>query len=150
MNNLKTLAIGYLNIQGQSRLNQAKQNQLDHILKEYKCDILHLQETNILEDTFELCPHIANNYQILAQNNEIGFGTCSLVHNKLEVSNEVLHPNGRLISFDVGSSTMLNIYAPSGSDFNAKNQREDLFGQLLPNVMLGRKNAGVAGGIGTR
>ena len=146
MNNLKTLAIGYLNIQGQSRLNQAKQNQLDHILKEYKCDILHLQETNILEDTFELCPHIANNYQILAQNNEIGFGTCSLVHNKLEVSNEVLHPNGRLISFDVGSSTMLNIYAPSGSDFNAKNQREDLFGHILPNVMLGRKNAGVAGG----
>ena len=142
----KTLTVGFLNILGQTKLSQPKQKQLEFIVKQHKIDILHMQETNIEDEAFEFCPYIANNYQILAQNNETGYGVCSLVHKKLTTENEFFHPTGRLITFDIGNVTMVNTYLPSGSDTNAKNQRENMCGQIIPNMLLNAKKAGLAGG----
>ena len=142
----QTLTVGFLNILGQSKLKQSKQNQIQFIMQEHKIDILHLQETNISEGAFDFCPFIANNYQILAQNNDSGFGVCSLVHNKLLTENEIRHPSGRLIAFDVGNLTMVNVYLPSGADTNAKNQREEFCGVTIPNLLLHGLKAGLAGG----
>ena len=133
----KTLSVGFLNIHGQTKLTQSKQDQIEYLIKEHKIGVLHLQETNIVESTFSQCPHIATNYKIIFQNNETGFGVCSLVHNDLETSNEIQHPSGRLIAFDVGDITMVNVYAHSGGE--AKDQRENLFGQTIPNTLLSAK-----------
>ena len=142
----QTLTVGFLNILGQSKLKQAKQDQIQFILQQNKIDILHLQETNISEGAFDFCPFIANNYQILAQNNESGFGVCSLIHKKLLTENEIRHPSGRLIAFDVGNLTMINVYLPSGADTTAKNQREEFCGVIIPNLLLHGQKSGMAGG----
>ena len=85
---------GVSNIYGQTNFNQAKVNQIEFLVKTNKIDILHLQETNILEETFENSNYLKNNYQILFQNNESGFGVCSLINNELETKNVLLHPSG--------------------------------------------------------
>ena len=121
----KTLSVGFLNIYGQTNFNQAKVNQIEFLVKTNKIDILHLQETNILEETFENSNYLKNNYQILFQNNESGFGVCSLINNELETKNVLLHPSGRLISFDVEDLTMINVYLQSGNNQFARNQREE-------------------------
>ena len=55
----QTLTVGFLNILGQTKLKQPKQNQIQFIMQEHKIDILHLQETNISEGAFDFCPFIA-------------------------------------------------------------------------------------------
>ena len=49
----KCLNIVYLNTYGQTLLSVQKQFQIEGILKKYKCDILHLQESNIDDNTFD-------------------------------------------------------------------------------------------------
>lgn len=142
----QTMTIGYINIHGQTKLPQSKQNQIEYLVKEYEVDVLHLQETNIDESAFERCTFIANNYKVIFQNNDTGFGVCSLIHNKFSTSNELLHPSGRIIAFDIGNLTLANIYLPSGSESSAKNQREDLCGQTIPNMLLSAKKSGLIGG----
>ena len=142
----KTLSVGFLNIYGQTNFNQAKVNQIEFLVKTNKIDILHLQETNISEETFENSNYLKNNYQILFQNNESGFGVCSLIKNDLETKNVLLHPSGRLISFDVEDLTMINVYLQSGNSQFARNQREEFSGKILPNILLNSKKKGICGG----
>ena len=59
-----TLVIGFINIHGQSKLSQAKQNLIDHLVKTNKVDVLHMQESNIKESSFEFCPFISSNYLV--------------------------------------------------------------------------------------
>ena len=146
----KTLSVGFLNIYGQTNFNQAKVNQIEFLVKTNKIDILHLQETNIVEETFENSNYLKNNYQILFQNNESGFGVCSLINNELETKNVLLHPSGRLISFDVEDFTMINVYLQSGNNQIARNQREEFSGKILPNILLNSKKKEFAEEIGTR
>ena len=143
---IQEIAVGYLNIQGQTTLKQSKIDQIAFILLHHKLDVLHLQETNIYEDTFDYCASIRDNYQVISQNNESGFGTCSLVHNNLTTSNEILHPSGRIIVFDLGPVTLVNVYAPSGNDFAQRQNRENLIGETLPNLFLSCRPMGVIGG----
>ena len=44
--------IAFINIRGQTGLNLAKQVQLEDFIKQNRIDILHLQESNIEENTF--------------------------------------------------------------------------------------------------
>ena len=105
-----------------------------------------MQETEINEGSFEFCPFISNNFQIIAQNSETGYGVCSLVHKKFTTENVFLHPSGRIIAFDIGPLTLINVYLPSGSDLSAKNSRENICGQTLPNMLLQRSKQGIVGG----
>ena len=140
-----SLTVGYLNIQGQGKLTQSKQNQIEHLVKSHRCDILNLQESNVSSDAFEHCPYIANNFHIIAQNSDTGFGVCSLVHKRIPIENEYLHPSGRIIAFEVHNLSIVNVYLPSGSEHHAKNLREDLIGQTIPNLLL-NKDWGIIGG----
>ena len=140
------LNIGFLNIMGQSILSIAKQNQIEFFIKKHNIHILHLQETFIEEHTFQSCNFICDNYQILFINNESKYGVCSLVHRSLTTSNEVFHPSGRILAFDVEDFSFINIYLPSGTDSPTKAAREDLIGEALPNILLHRKHSGLAGG----
>ena len=47
--------IAFINIRGQTGLNLAKQVQLEDFIKQNRIDILHLQESNIEENTFSDC-----------------------------------------------------------------------------------------------
>ena len=50
----KSLNIGYINLRAQTGFGLPKQIQVEQFLKSYKIDILHLQEAQIWEDTFEM------------------------------------------------------------------------------------------------
>ena len=64
------LTITYMNIRGQTGLKIEKQVQIEAFIKQYKVDILHLQEVNIDRDSFSSCDFITSNFNIL-QNNSI-------------------------------------------------------------------------------
>ena len=137
---------GFINIHGQTKLPQTKQNQIEYLVKEFNVDILHMQETQIDESAFENNPFIANNFNIIFNNSETGYGVCSLINRKFSTKDELLHPSGRIIAFNIGDLTMTNIYLPSGAERTAKNLREDLCGQTIPNMMLAAKKKGMIGG----
>ena len=141
----KTLNVGFLNIHGQSKMTQSKQDQIQYLIKEHELDVLNLQETYIDESTFQKSPFIANNYKVIFKNNESGYGVCSLVRNELPTKNEIQHPSGRLIAFDIGELTMTNVYLPSGGG-EARDQRENFFGQTIPNTLLSARRNGICGG----
>ena len=137
------LKVAFLNIQGQLKFTQARKDQIEHVIKSNQLDVLHLQETNICDGEFDLCHHISNNFQIIAQNNESGFGVCSLIHKRFVIENLFLHPSGRILCFDIEDLTLVNVYLPSGSE--AKQDRENLIGQDIPNLLLHRRK-GLVGG----
>ena len=105
-----------------------------------------MQETQIDESAFENNPFIANNFNIIFNNSETGYGVCSLINRKFSTKDVILHPSGRIIAFNIGDLTMTNIYLPSGAERTAKNLREDLCGQTIPNMMLAAKKKGMIGG----
>ena len=142
----KPLQIGFLNIMGQSKLSLSKQKQIEHFLKSQNIDILHLQESFIEESSFQSCSFIRNNFQILFINNEIKYGVCSLVHKSLPISNEVFHPSGRYLSFNINDFTFANVYLPSGNDNISRSSRENLLGQDIPNFLINGKQRGLIGG----
>ena len=107
---------------------------------------MHLQETNITEASFHFCPSINQNYKIIHQNNSSGFGVCSLIHKRLTISNEMAHPEGRLIMFDIGQVSLINLYLPSGQETEAKHARENYISTVIPNYLLNSQKMGIMGG----
>ena len=62
------LSVAYLNIRGQSGLTVVKQLQVEAFVKSNHCDIVHLQEAHIEEDTFSTCDFICSSYNIIDNN----------------------------------------------------------------------------------
>ena len=67
---MNKLAIGTINCQGQTKLTLGKQLQIQNHIIQYKIDILFCQETYTDEDTFENCPSIKDNYNIISNNSQ--------------------------------------------------------------------------------
>ena len=61
----KSFKICYLNLRAQTGFGTTKQAQVEHFVKQHMFDILHLQEAQILEYSFETCEYITSNYTIL-------------------------------------------------------------------------------------
>ena len=83
----KYLNILYLNTYGQTKFTLQKQLQIEAIVKQNNSDIVHLQETDIEESSFQHCDFINSNYCILVNNSLSGYGTACLVHNDFLVEN---------------------------------------------------------------
>ena len=98
--NRNILVVIYLNIKGQTGFPTEKQIQVENLLKSSNCNILHLQEINIDDDTFDQCSYIKSNYSVIPNNAENKYGTASLIKN-LHAGNICLDTNGRFIFFDV-------------------------------------------------
>ena len=64
----KSFKVGYLNLRAQTGFGTTKQAQVEHFVKQHMFDILHLQEAQILEDSFETCDFVTSNYTILTNN----------------------------------------------------------------------------------
>ena len=137
------LSIGYLNARGQTKLNKAKQLMIQNLLIQKKLDILNLQEIHLDDHSFEDCDFIRNHFQILRNNSENGYGVASLVKRCLAISEVCAYPGGRILSFKVGETRLGNVYLPSGTE--ARSEREEFCGKIIPEVFLGA-HSGVVGG----
>ena len=81
------LTVAFLNIRGQSGLSLVKQKQIEAFAKFNNCDIVHLQESHIEEDTFSNCDFLNSSYNIIENNSPSKYGTASLVKSELSVEN---------------------------------------------------------------
>ena len=140
------LVISYLNLRGQTGLPVEKQFQVENFIKENHCDILHLQEAQIDEDTFSECNYIANNYSLISNNAENKYGTASIVKNDLIVENVMCDTKGRVLIFAIAGVTFGNLYLPSGTDAVSISSRETHFAEIIPQIMVNRKTLGCIGG----
>ena len=145
-NHHSTINIAYMNIRGQTGLEYAKQIQIENFLKTYKLDILHLQESNISEDTFQNCDFINSSYDIITNNANNKYGTASLISNCLKPENIKLDSQGRVIVFDIGNMTFCNVYLPSGNDPIMRNMRENYSAEIIPKLLVNCKSEGIIGG----
>ena len=114
--NLCTIKLAYLNIRGQTTLNLSKQNQIEDFIARNNLDILHCQEIDINEDTFNECSLVSSSYNIISNNARNKYGTASLVKNEFNVENINTNTEGRIIGFDIGNITFSNLYLPAGND----------------------------------
>ena len=140
------LVISYLNLRGQTGLQIEKQFQVENFIKENNCDILHLQEAQIDENTFRECNFIESNFSVISNNAENKYGTASLVKNDLIVENVMCDTKGRVIIFDIAGVTFGNLYLPSGTDTVSRSGRENYFGKIIPQILVNRKPMGCIGG----
>lgn len=65
MEETNILSISYLNIRGQTGLPIQKQLQIENLLKYSQTDILHLQETDVDQNTFKECSYISSNFYVI-------------------------------------------------------------------------------------
>ena len=87
------LIIAFINCKGQTGFNESKQLQIEHFLKSFDVDILHLQESHFDDSTFKNCPFLLSNYQCISNNSNSKYGTASIIKNSIEVA--------RLHSFNI-------------------------------------------------
>ena len=85
----------YLNTYGQSKFTVTKQLQIEELIKNSKCDIIHLQESHLDDESFEKCPFIKSNFTIIPNNSPTKFGTASLIRNDLNIDSVSFDANGR-------------------------------------------------------
>ena len=96
------LSVAFINIRGQTGLTISKQNQIESFIVRNKIDVLHLQEINILEDSFSMCHVISSSYNLLSNNSPTKYGTASLIRSELTPENILLDSNGRAIVLTLG------------------------------------------------
>ena len=137
--NSSTLTIAYMNVCGQTGMDIVKQLQIENFLKFYKIDILHCQEINILQDSFNSCEHVTSSFNILSNNAQNKYGTCSFVSNQYQTENFKTDTNGRVLAFSIGDITFCNVYMHSGNDTIMKNGRENYAAEVIPQILINCK-----------
>ena len=110
------LTIGSLNVRGQLALSEARILNLVDFIKQYKIDILNLQETNLNDDSFEKNDFLSQNYQFIYNNAPNGFGTAVILKNDINFSNMKIDTKGKMICYDLDDQqiTGANIYMQCG------------------------------------
>ena len=141
-----TFNIAFINIRGQTGFNLSKQKQIEEFIRINKIDILHLQESNIAEETFTECKMISSSYNIIANNSQNNYGTASLIRNDFETKNITMDTEGRVIIFEVGGVTCGNLYLPSGTDGQSRGKREHYLSEIVPQLLINHKQIGTIGG----
>ena len=136
------LTVGYINIRGQTGLPVAKQLQIESFARHNGCDILHLQEANIVDETFRSCNFIQSSYNVIENNAPNRYGTASLVKTDLRTDNIRFDSEGRIIIFDVEDITFGNIYLHSGTDSKSRTGRENIAATSYLVCLLIPKNLG--------
>ena len=76
-NNKDVIRIGFMNVRGQTGLDEPKQFQIEQFIQIYKIDILNCQEINVDENSFRYCKFISANFDIITNNASNKYGTCT-------------------------------------------------------------------------
>ena len=141
------LTVATLNIRGQTGLAIPKQKQIEDFIKTYKVDILHCQEIEIDQSTFEDCQFISSSFDILPNNSPTNkYGTATLIRNDLSVDNINQDTQGRVLTFDVGNVTFCNLYLHSGNDRVMRANRESYLAETIPQILINSKPSGCISG----
>ena len=141
------LTVASLNIRGQTGLDISKQKQIEAFIKINNVDILHCQEIEISELSFESCSFIASNFEIIPNNSPLNkYGTATFVRNDLKIENLNLDTNGHAIVFDIGNVTFGNVYLHSGNDRIMRNGRETYLSETIPQLLTNSKSSGIISG----
>ena len=136
--------VATLNLRGQTKMNLSKLLQLEELLKSLKFAVIFFQESHIQDTTFENCPFIKSNFQLLINNSSTGYGTSALVNNSLKIENVKALPGGRILYFEINKTSFINVYLPSGTA--GKGEREAILSDSLPNLLLDSCKTGIIGG----
>ena len=144
--NERTLRVAFLNVCGQTKLPVSKQMQIEDFIKQHRLDILHLQEVDVNNNTFESCAFISSCFTIIPNNSPTQYGTATLVKNEIVVENIQFDSSGRIIVFKACGLTHVNLYLPSGCSQLAKSGREEYCAAVLPQLLLHRADLGYIGG----
>ena len=138
------MKIATINLYGQTGMNPSKLLELEYFIECHKLDIVCLQETNISENTFSECRFITSSrLHIIINNSSTNYGTYILLKKTFSISNISKDPYGRFISVDVDSKfTVANAYLHSGTDQKSRIDRESFISDIIPNLMLCKKQAG--------
>ena len=142
-NNLK---IAFMNIHGQSGLNDSKEKQIEDFLQRNNVDILHCQEINIDENSFNSCNFISSNYYIISNNASNKYGTATIIKNVFTAEDVRMDTLGRAIFFNINNFTLGNVYLQSGTDSISRSSRETFCSEIIPQLLLNHKVRGVWGG----
>ena len=134
-NNEKYLTFGSLNICGQSGLNVVKQKQIEHFISSYRIDVLACQEINVDNETFSQCRQIRQNYTTVQNNAMNKYGTAFIISNQVNFDHIQCDTEGRIMSVNIGSSTIFNGYLHSGNDRIMKANREHAISETIPNML---------------
>ena len=146
MDPTKNLNIAFAKLKPVCPLTLIKQIQIEEFIRRNKIDILHLQESNVVEDSFIDCKLISSSYNLIVNNSQNKFGTASVVKNDFEVKNIGMDTEGRVIIFEVGGITCGNLYLPSGSDGQSRAKREHYLSEVVPQLLINHKQIGAIGG----
>jgi len=119
----QTIKIASINIRGNRSLDRRRL--LLNICLEGNFDLIGLQEV-----TFSECSCLESHYNLISNLGPHKLGTAVLVRRGIPVSRELLDPDGRLISVDVGSFSFMTVYAPSGR--GAAEDRNDFLRRTIP------------------
>ena len=133
-----------LNLRGQTKMQLSKLLQIEELLKATKPAIIFFQESHFHNNSFENCPFINSNYNLLINNSPTGYGTSSLVNNSLQVDNVKALPGGRILYFEIDKTSFVNVYLPSGTA--GKADRDFILSNSLPNLLLDSCKNGIIGG----
>ena len=114
------LLVGFVNVRGQAigqSLTQSKINQLVDFIKLYSLDIVNMQETNIMESTFNNCDYINQNFEIIYNNAPTKYGTCVLISSAIQYSNVIMDQAGKVIIYDLPELNITggNVYLQCGA-----------------------------------
>ena len=139
-----TPLVATLNLRGQTKMPLPKLLQLEELLKTIKPAIIFFQESQLQNNTFENCPFINCNYQLLINNSPTGYGTGALINNSLKVDNVKALPGGRILYFEIQKTSFVNVYLPSGTA--GKGDRDHILSNILPNLLLDSCKNGIIGG----
>ena len=142
------LTVGYVNTRGQEAFSQMKILQLTDFIKQYKLDIINIQETNLSNDTFADSAFISRNFNLIYNNVMNKYGTAVLISTDIQYSNVKMDSKGRVIVYDLDELeiTGANIYMQCGSTAENKNCCEEYSSKILPELLLERKNCNFIGG----
>ena len=139
-----TPLVATLNLRGQTKMHLSKLLQLEELLKTIKPAVIFFQESQLQNNSFENCPFINCNYQLLINNSPTGYGTGALINNSLKVDNVKALPGGRILYFEIQKTSFVNVYLPSGTA--GKGDREHILSNSLPNLLLDSCKNGIIGG----
>ena len=146
MDNENILRVAFLNIKGQTGLNKAKQVQIEDFMKTNRIDVMNLQESNIEDETFSDCKYISSGFNLIVNNSQNKYGTACLVKNEFQIENVTMDKEGRIIVFEIDGITCGNFYIQSGTDGLSRAKRENYFSEIIPQLLINRKQHGFVGG----
>ena len=124
-------------------MSLSKQLLIQDLLRVYKIDILACQEVSVNNDTFNNCDFISANYTLVSNNSHNEFGTLFLIKNNFPVNDIYMDTEGRAICINLGDFTIGNFYPIAGTDAICRQNREKMFSETIPNLLLNRKQSGI-------